>query len=432
MVRKRRLDPSPVLSVPPISTEAAAGINGKESPLRDGGFLARTLELPLETVILLIGGMALALAGALLFPVASGRLPYYQDGLFGLLLVVFALQAITLGKTPLGEVGRSKWLVAAGLALACIGIVTCVIPGKLGSLPRVLLFLCFGLGGAAQLLRMILEEDKAPLWMGLGGIFRFLLLACSCVYALSAVTGALLQLQPPPPLKLSAVILLLFGLSVICLGLILGRIYRDHPEADTAPGEQPGFSFTHSMLLLVGVFMVLLGILLIPVNRGWLPFSSSAQLGLLMIIFAVQMLAAGNTPIGPFPRTPLVVGCGFLFAALGITSCVIPDKLVPFLMRLVGLLNIAGGLIPLAGRLLSRIKEKGEAALAHPLQRRLSRTTLTLNLLSIMFGTSMLVPGIIPGLVIGVILAANGGVLLYLLRLLIAVSTLRGAGEGAN
>lgn len=72
------------------------------------------------------------------------------------------------------------------------------------------------------------------------------------------------------------------------------------------------------------------------------------------------------------------------------------------------------------------------ATSVHPLQRRLTRTTLTLNLLSIMFGTSMLVPGIIPGLAIGVILAANGGVLLYLLRLLIAVSVLRGAKEAAD
>lgn len=36
----------------------------------------------------------------------------------------------------------------------------------------------------------------------------------------------------------------------------------------------------------------------------------------------------------------------------------------------------------------------------------------------------MLVPGIIPGLLSGVILALNGGVLLYLLRLLICLAVL--------
>ncbi len=44
----------------------------------------------------------------------------------------------------------------------------------------------------------------------------------------------------------------------------------------------------------MGIFMLLLGGLWIPVNLGLLPFSGSAQLGLLMVIFAVQMLASGN------------------------------------------------------------------------------------------------------------------------------------------
>ena len=61
---------------------------------------------------------------------------------------------------------------------------------------------------------------------------------------------------------------------------------------------------------------------------------------------------------------------------------------------------------------------------AHPLLRKLSRTQLAMELLSIMFGTSMLVPGIVPGLVVGAILAANGGVLLYLLNLLLAIAAL--------
>jgi hypothetical protein len=41
-----------------------------------------------------------------------------------------------------------------------------------------------------------------------------------------------------------------------------------------------------------------------------------------------------------------------------------------------------------------------------------------MNLLSIMFGTSMLVAHLIPGLAVGVILASNGFVLLYLLHIL--------------
>lgn len=150
-------------------------------------------DITLEVVILLIAGMALLITGILLFLVSSGALPYYENGLYGLFLVMFALQIVTMGKTPFGEVHRSRFIIAAGAVIAAVGIVTCFVPDVLTRFSRIL-------------------------------------------------------------------------------------------------------------LLLTGIFMVLLGVLLIPVNLGKLPFSGSAQLGLLMVIFAIQMLASGNTPIGPFPH----------------------------------------------------------------------------------------------------------------------------------
>ena len=50
-----------------------------------------------------------------------------------------------------------------------------------------------------------------------------------------------------------------------------------------------------------------------------------------------------------------------------------------------------------------------------------------MNLLTILFGASMLVSNLIPGLVIGVILAANGCVLLYLLHILIVLDKMQGS-----
>lgn len=389
-------------------------------------FLFSEDDLPLETVILLIGGMALAITGGLLFPVAAGRLPYYENGFFGLLLIVFALQTITMGKTPFGDMRRSKPLLFSGVAVAAIGIVTCFIPGLFGPLPRLLLFACFGLGGVLQLLRAYLDETRMRAWLQYGGIFRHLVFACWGVYGLSTLAGFLLWTQPPLPIPVTAAIMLLFGFAVIYLGGVLRLVYRAYPEAESSQSDRPGLSLDHSMLLLIGVFMILLGTLLIPVSLGLLPFAGSAQLGLLMIIFAIQMLASGNTPIGlSLPRSRLVVGCGVLFAALGIVSCVIPGILVAPLTSLVGVLNILGGLIPLGKRLrLAARPANASAAPAHPLLRKLARTQLTMDLLSIMFGASMLVPGIIPGLVVGAILAANGGVLLYLLHLLLAIAAL--------
>jgi len=58
-------------------------------------------------VILLIGGMSVTITGGLLFAVSAKLLPYYENGFYGLLLVVFALQFMMLGKTPLGDMKRS-------------------------------------------------------------------------------------------------------------------------------------------------------------------------------------------------------------------------------------------------------------------------------------------------------------------------------------
>ena len=62
-----------------------------------------------------------------------------------------------------------------------------------------------------------------------------------------------------------------------------------------------------AVILITGVFMVVLGILLIPVTIGLHAISGSAQLGLLAVIMSLQMVAFGNTPIRSFSRTwPLV------------------------------------------------------------------------------------------------------------------------------
>lgn len=386
-------------------------------------------EFALESVILLIGGLALLVVGGLLFPISTGGLPYYENGLFGLLLVVFALQIMALGKTPFGDIRRSRPLFAVGLGIAAIGIVTCIIPGLLGVIPRLSLFVCFGLGGLLQLLRVTIDQSRFRSWLRYGGMFHHLVVACLGVYSLSMLTGYILWARPALSGTSTAIILLLFGTMVIYLGLVLRLIYRAYPAAARDCDGSFNIPFDHCMLLVTGVFMILLGLLLIPVNLGWIAFAANAQLGLLMIIFAIQMIASGTTPIGPFPhRSWFMVGLGMLFAVLGVVSCVIPGLLVAPLTRLVGVLNILGGLIPLGSRLVL-FRRSPPASAVDPLLQRLALTQLAMNLLSVMFGVSMFVPGFLPGLAVGLVLAANGGVLLYLLRILAAIAVLANRAE---
>lgn len=394
--------------------------------------LFKEADLPLEVVILIIGGMAMLITGALLFPVSDGTLPYYENGLYGLLLIIFALQIITLGKTPFGDMRRSKLLLAAGVLVAAVGIVTCFIPIST-RLPRLLLFLCFGPGGFLLLLRMCFVNDKFRNWARYGGIFRHLILGCTGVHVLSMLIALLLWKQSLLTTPMTALAVLLFGVAIFYLAGVLRKIYRRYPEAEKCPGGDVELSTDQAMLMLMGVFMLLLGGLLVPVSLGLLPFSASAQLGLLMVIFAVQMLASGNTPLGPCPRSWLLIGFGLLFAALGIVSCIIPEILVPALTVLVGVLNIMGGIISLVKMWTSRPKKTSEPREpVPPVLTRLFAAQLTLNLLMILFGTSMLIPGLVHGLVIGVVLAANGCVLLYLLSILVALDKMRGNLENAS
>lgn len=379
-------------------------------------------DLPLEVVILLLGAVALLLTGALLVPISSGALPYYEEGLFGLLLVIFALQTFTMGKTPFGDVRRSKGLLAIGIALAAVGIVTGFVPGLLGVVPRLLLAVCFGLGGLTMGLRTVLDRRKAGQWWRWGGIFRHLSVSVLAVYACSVLFGLLLVRQQLLPVPVTAVVVMVGGLAVAYLAAVLRLVYRDHPEAQAGAGGDTGLSTDNSLLLLMATFMLLLGVLLIPVTLGALPFSGSAQLGLLMVIFAVQMLASGNTPVGAFRRTWLMIVAGLVFGALGIISCIVPGVMVFALTILVGVLNIASGLATIVRTIAPLARRRdGKAEPVPPVLLRLAITQLVMSVLTIMFGTSMLVAGLIPGPVLGVVLAGNGLVLLYLLKLLVAL-----------
>lgn len=387
-------------------------------------------DLSLDVVILLVVGMTMLIAGVLFFPVSAGMIPYYENGLYGLLLFIFALQIVMLGKTPFGDRSRSKPLLVVGTAIAAVGIVTCFIPGIFVDAPRVLLSICFGPGGLVLLLQMLFAKEKLRAWIKYGGIFRHLISGCGSVYLLSILVGVLAWTHSSLLVRMTAAAVLLYGISILYLAVVLQKIYRDYPQAKKSFDMDTGLAPDKAMIMMTGFFMLILGVLLVPVTLGALPFSGSAQLGLLMIIFSIQMLAFGSTPIGSFTRSRLVVLSGLFFAALGIVSCIVPGVLVPSLTVLVGVLNILGGILGvwrIAAPLLKRPERPRE-----PLPRILASlyaTQLTMNLLSMLFGTSMLVSRLIPGMVVGVILAANGCILLFLLHLLVVLEGMQNREE---
>ncbi|MDQ1336611.1 MAG: hypothetical protein QG552_3561 [Thermodesulfobacteriota bacterium] len=383
--------------------------------------LLKQADLSLEVVILLFAGMAMLILGLLLFPVYAGVLPYYENGLFGLMLVVFALQIVSMGKTPFGDIKKSPAAVVCGVIISAVGIVTCFIPGLLGIVPRILLILFFGAGGLVLFLQMVLRKDRYRLWRTYGGIFHHLSAACAAVY-LTQILIAVLIFKPDlvtGPQMASAA--LVYGLLLIYLALVLHAITRRYPRAqETAPSDG-GLSMDNATLLLMAVFMLLLGLLLLLVNLGLLQFSGSAQLGLLMVLFAIQMLALGSTPIGAFKRSWLMILLGFLFAALGVVSCIIPNILVVPLTFLVGVLNMAGGIIGIIRVTVPFLKRRKASEPVPTILLKINSANLVMNILTILFGTTMLVSNLIPGIILGGVLAANGCVLFYLVQQLLSL-----------
>lgn len=96
-------------------------------------------------------------------------------------------------------------------------------------------------------------------------------------------------------------------------------------------------------LYLVGFLLSLLGAVVICAGFGY-PFSLNGVYGLLLIMFFLQFLSAGNTPLGFVPRTVPVLLIGFAGVGLGILSCGIPEFLEAEICLLIAVLTIFSGI----------------------------------------------------------------------------------------
>ena len=190
--------------------------------------------------------------------------------------------------------------------------------------------------------------------------------------------------------------------------------------AGTALFREASLPLSIALVIPVGALLILLGLLLVPVNQGTLPFSPDGQLGLLLVIMAIQMLALGETPVGQYRRSRLLIVIGIAFAAMGVFSCIVPGILTDVIRQLLAVLNIAGGTILLAKRFLPMLHGGAEpAAPLPPILKRLLVTLTVLNVVAVAFGISMLLPGLVPGMVIAGIVVINGLLLFVLVSILL-------------
>lgn len=397
-------------------------------------------DLTIEVVILIILGIFMFLFGVLLFQINTGILPYAPDSTYGLFLLLIAFQIVTMGKTPFGDLKRSWLLILVGICVAIVGMAAGFIPGYLSEYVRILVGSVLFFGGAALFLQLFLREDKAKTWRHSSGVLQHLILACGIVYIITCFCGLITFFPGITTNQQTAVILILYAISLFYLAWCIQKIARKYPSSKQTANDiharidntqtsriwlvlkDTSLSLSLSVLLLVAVLLTLLGLVLIPVNLGLFPFSQDGLLGMLLVIFAIQMMALGETPVGAYKRSWLMVIIGMTFATFGIISSVVPGVLINLLQALIGLLNIIGGVVLLIGRfypvLLAMRNPPDQPVFQPPILKKMNVTQTILNFVSIAFGISMLIPGIMPGLINAEIIVVNG-LLLFVLAYLI-------------
>ena len=405
-------------------------------------------DLSLEIVILLILGIFMLLFGLLLFKIGTGQLPYNPDSAYGLFLVIVSFQVITMGKTPFGDLRRSWALIIIGMCAAILGMFACFIPGYLTEFVRVLVGIVLLLGGLTLLMQLFISERKARMWMKAGGILTQLTIACSVVYTATVLSGITALFLGLTTTRQTAILLIIYGSSFFYLSWCIGKVRKSYPlESNTRDIDksnskerfglfrEAALPLSQAILILLGILQTFLGLLLFPVSLRVIAFSPDGQLGLLLTVTAIQMMSLGDTPLGQVKRSWAVIIIGLAFAALGVVSSIVPGVLTGMIQILLGLLNIIGGAALLIKRYLPILQEHrtppAAPVIVPPTIKKMMATQTAVNCVQIGFGVSMLVPGLVPGLLMAGILVVNGLLLFMLSSVLRKVTGIRSSPTSA-
>jgi len=353
------------------------------------------INISLEVIMLLVCGLAICIVGMVLFPVSTGALSYYDAGGFGLLLIMLGFQWQISGVTPVGFIKRSWPLILPGIVVTGLGFITCFFPGISGDLPKYLVVAIFGIGGLVQFLDLVYSKEKYPTWTEANDrlISHRLPLSCAIVFLFEILIAGIIAIQlimpGVIPIALVAGFVLLFGISLIWMGVTLHEVYRVYPQKDRSTNT-PGIPLDTVMMIQNGLFMLLFGGLIL-VSLGSLPVSSGAQHGVLALMIGIQVLLTGSMMGLSLRRNGLVLLLGTGLVAAGTLFVLLPDlSLVP-LRIFIGVLNILGGLYiayTIASAVIKTMTVRDILLLG---------SVAFVGVVLILFGLSTLILGLIPG-----------------------------------
>jgi hypothetical protein len=377
----------------------------------------REIDLSIEVVLLVVGGVYFLLFGVLLFLIDKGMLPYSKDSTYGLFVVLVSLQIITMGRTPFGDFLRSWLVVIIGLVTAIIGTLAIFYPGYLSTGIQILAGLIVLFTGVLGMLQLFTSRDKARIWMTVPGILQQLTLACVLVYSIEIVLGVITLFPGIVPNPVTALLCLVFGISLLflarCIHVSYQRYRKGDGTTDIPASPQKGRScllreasltVENSFNTYEGCLLILLGFLVLFNILGSFPsYNSEGHDGILLVLTSLQLLALGQFVGGQITRSWPVFAFGILCASAGIFSCVVPGILSGIIVPLLGLQNIITGVILLATQIILpalygiRHPPAGDAVLS-PVLRHLKLVLLLTGIATIVFGINLIAPVFLPGL----------------------------------
>jgi hypothetical protein len=253
--------------------------------------------------------------------------------------------------------------------------------------------------------------------MKVPGILQQLTIACVLVYGIELLLGIITLLPGILPNTLTAVLCLIFGISLFFLAWCIHethRLYRQEEEkrAPTAPSSVGRFCLLKEASLTVGntfntyqgCLMILLGFLILFNILGLVPsFNSDGQTGLLLVLTSLQLLALGQFVGSEVTRSWLVVAFGLLCSAAGIFSCIVPGILAGIIQPLLGLQNITTGVLLLGTQIVAPTlygirHPPAEPVTLPPIIRRLFLVLMVTGIVTIVFGINTIAPVLLPNL----------------------------------
>ena len=389
-----------------------------------------------EFFLLVVQALFLGIFGVLLFNIHTGALPYNPDSTYGLLIIIVALQAISLGKTPLGDFRQSPIITIIGFIAVVIGLFGCFVPGVSSTLLRYIVGVLLAGGSIALLVETWLLNDRSRMWWRGGGVTRHLAVACTVTYLLMAVLGVITLFPASGIDAVTGTISILAALAILYLVWSLWQVSRTYPTEWQTRREQylgarsgvaeKGLDLSSALVVMLAIILTMLGILLVFVGRGILPFSPDGQYGVLLTIMALQIGCLGVTPIGTFRRTPLITALAIVFVGIGIFSAISPGGLTDPIRILIGVMNATAGVTLLIGQFSPKSTE-----LRHPTPSPVAPTLrlMWLNqtlqgVVGTVFGVSALFPGMLSLTITAVVLVFYGLLLFSLCWLLVRVAKL--------